>query len=83
MNGLAMGRIVHVRLPLGVRAAIVTSVLDKKKGTIRCHIFHDPTDMPGELINPDTGMEYALKLEYDEGKNTPGKTGTWFWPPRA
>jgi hypothetical protein len=79
MNGLAMGRIVHVRLPLAERCAIVTSVLDKEKGTIRCHIFNDPTDAPGALINPTTGMEYALKMEYSEKD----EVGTWFWPPRA
>lgn len=78
MQGLTVGRIVHVRLPHGIRPAIVTSVHDKDGGIIGAQIFNDPSDPPGDPINPKTGDVYRqLGYSKDDG------LGTWFWPPRA
>lgn len=80
MEGLAVGRIVHVRLPHATRPAIVTTVLDHEKGRIRAQIFADPGDPPGAVIDEKTGLEYAMGLDYSE---EPSQSVSWCWPPRA
>ena len=82
MQGLAIGRIVHVCLPTSerVRPAIITSVRDPEKGLIGCQIFADPLDPPGVPVDENTGLEFGTEVPFT---TEPGNPGYWNWPPRV
>lgn len=81
MQGLAIGRIVHVSCGKNkIRPAVVTSVADVEKGVISAHIFRDPKDAPGEPINESTGQSIGYELAHDAELSKPG---TWRFPPRV
>ena len=84
MKGLGIGRILRFVLPNGeIRPAIVTRVIDKKKGRVGLFVFADAADPPGIAYDPEIG-EPGVADYCEDG--TPGgrpedyKPGTWHWP---
>lgn len=68
MTGLQVGRMVHYLRGQAHLAAIVSEVVDKEKGVVNLHVFHQ-----------ESGSSFVREVGYSDQV---GETNTWHWPER-